>query len=169
MAVTLDELLDSSQPGLGDPLLSDKWRIISLPTMRGVSLSPLACEEVDLPFPIYQASSKQIATVDVHFPKGTSISGFSLMFGLDQTAAVIKYADAWANSIQNPNTGGFYLPGAYKKNIEVALFNTKGKKVMTAIIRNCWPLGLSNLSLNGTGTRLMPSLQFQCDTQRLKF
>lgn len=169
MAVTLDELLDSNQPGLGDPMLSDKWRIVALPTIGGVSLSPLACEELDLPFPVYQETSKQIATVEVYFPKGTSLSGFSATFGLDHKAAVLRYADAWANLIQNPYTGGFRLPGVYKKNIEVALFDTKGTKVVTAVIRNCWPLGLSNLSLNGTGSRLMPVLQFQCDTQRLIF
>lgn len=169
MAVKLEELLDSTQPGLGDPLLSDKWRIISLPTISGVSLSPLACEEIDLPFPVYQESSKQIATVDVYFPKGTSLAGFNMTFGLDQTAAVLKYMDAWANLIQNPYTGGFRLPGVYKKNLEVGLFNTMGKKVVTVTLRNCWPLGLNALSLNGTGARLMPAVQFQCDTQRLKF
>lgn len=168
-AVTLDDLQDSSQPGLADPFTTEKWRLLSLPAIGGVSLSPLACEEVELPFPVFQEKSKEIASTAIYFPQGSSVSGFSMMFGLDQKLAVLKYMQAWSSLIQNPYTGGYRLPSAYKKNLQIALYDIKGQVIATAEIRNCWPLGMQGLQLNGQGGRGMGTVQFQCDAQRLLF
>lgn len=166
-AVTLDELLNDTEPGLADPHTTDRWRIRKFPSFGSTRISEVACEEVDLPFPIFQEKSKEVANTEIYFPGGTSISGFSCTFGLDQTAAIMKYVDAWSNTIQNPNTGGYRLPSAYKKNILVDLYNAKGEVIISAEIRNCWCMGMQNIQLNGQAARTMISVQFQCDTQRL--
>ncbi|AQT28611.1 putative tail tube protein [Erwinia phage vB_EamM_Yoloswag] len=165
-AVTIDELQDSSQPGLADPFMLDKWRFLTLPQIGGVSLSPLACEEVGLPFPVFQQKSKEVATTSTSWPSATSVEGFTAQFSLDEKLAVIKYYTAWQNLIQNPYTGGFRLPSQYKKNLQVALFNTQGTQVMVHELRSVWPLGMQELTLNGTGGRGMISIQFECDVAR---
>lgn len=169
MAVKLEELQDPLAPGLGDPVLSDKWRILSFPKISEESLSPLACEELDLPFPVYQESTSERASTVLYFPKGSSIAGFNTTFGLDHKLAVIRYFTAWQNLIQNPYTGGYRLPSAYKKDITVGIYDTKGTLLCTSTMRNCWPLGLSNIQLNGQSTRLMQNIQFRCDAQYLTF
>lgn len=168
-AVTLRELQDTSQPGLADPYTTEKWRILSFPSIGGVSLSSAACEEIEIPFPVFQVKSKEIASTSIHFPQGSSVEGFPAMFGIDQKAAVLRYFQSWSGLIQNPYTGGFRLPSVYKKNLQIALYDVKGNVIVTSEVRNCWPLGLQSLSLNGQGGRGMISVQFQCDAQRLIF
>lgn len=168
-AVTLDELQDSSQPGLADPFMLDKWRLLTLPTIGGVSLSPLACEEVGLPFPVFQQKTKEVATTSFSFPNSTSVEGFTAQFSLDQKLAVIRYYTAWQNLIQNPYTGGYRLPSAYKKILNVALYDNQGQQIMTQELRNVWPQGMQELSLNGTGGRGIISIQFECDVVRSLF
>lgn len=168
-AVTLDELQDSSQPGLADPFMLDKWRILTLPSISGVNLSPIACEEVGLPFPVFQQKTKEVATTSFSWPHATNVDGFTAQFGLDQKAAVIRYYTAWQNLIQNPYTGGMRLPSVYKKRLEVALFDNQGNQIMVQELRNVWPLGMQELSLNGTGGRGHISIQFECDVARSLF
>lgn len=168
-AVSLDEIQDTTQPGLDDPFMLDKWRLLSLPTMGGVNLSPLACEVVGVPFPVFQQKSKEVATTSFSWPHATSVDGFSAQFSLDQKLAVIKYYTAWQNLIQNPYTGGMRLPSAYKKNLEVALFDNQGQQVAVIELRNVWPLGMQELSLNNTGGRGIMSIQFECDVVRPQF
>lgn len=168
-AVTLTELMDASAPGLADPFTTEKWRIVSLPTIGGVSLSPLACEEIELPFPVYTEKSKEVASTQIHWPHGSSIDGFSSQWGIDQKAALMKYFQSWQTLIQNPYTGGFNLPSAYKKRLRVALFDIKGSVIATSEVRNVWPIGMQSLQLNGTGGRGVMTIQWKCDAQRLLF
>lgn len=168
-AVTLTELSDVQMPGLADPYTTEKWRIVSLPTIGGVSLSPLACEEIELPFPVFTAKSKEVASTQINWPQGSSVDGFSSQWGIDQKMAVLKYFQSWQNLIQNPFTGGFSLPSVYKKPIRVALYDIKGTVIATSEVRNAWPIGCQSLSLNGTGGRGMVSMQWKCDAQRILF
>ncbi|QYW03099.1 hypothetical protein pEaSNUABM13_00140 [Erwinia phage pEa_SNUABM_13] len=166
---TLADLQDTSAPGLDDPFMLDKWRIREFPTMGGVSLSPFACEEVDLPFSVFQSKSKEVASVAINWPHGSSIDGFNLMFGIDQRLAVMKYFTAWQNLIQNPYTGGMRLPSAYKKNMFIELYDNQGKMVAAMQLRNCWPVGGQGIQLNGTGGRGVWSVQMQLDAQIPEF
>lgn len=168
-AVTLTELTDASAPGLADPFTTEKWRIVSLPVIGGQNLSPLACEEIELPFPVYTEKSKEIASTQIHWPHGSSIDGFGSQWGIDQKAAVMKYFQNWQDLIQNPYTGGFRMPSVYKKHLRIALFDIQGKVIATSEVRSCWPVGMQSLSLNGAGGRGMISMQFKCDSQRLIF
>ncbi|QZE56331.1 hypothetical protein pEaSNUABM40_00135 [Erwinia phage pEa_SNUABM_40] len=163
---TLDDLNDSSAPGLDDPFMQDKWRVREFPVIGNYTLSPFACEEVDLPFSVYQQKSKEVATVQINWPHGSSVDGFSLLFGLDQKLAVMKYMTAWQNLIQNPYTGGFRLPSAYKKNIIIELYDNQGQMVGEQQLRNCWPIGGQSITLNGTGGRAMWSVQMALDVSR---
>lgn len=166
---TLDDLNDSTAPGLDDPFMQDKWRVRSFPVIGNISLSPFACEEVELPFSVYQSKSKEVATVNINWPHGSSVDGFSLMFGLDQKLAAIQYFNAWQNLIQNPYTGGFRLPAVYKKNLVVELYNNQGTMIATQELRNCWPMGGQGLQLNGTGGRSVWSVQMALDVVRTVF
>lgn len=168
-AVTLTELMSTNAVGLSDPYTTEKWRLVSLPTIGGITLSPLACEEIELPFPVFTDKSKEVATTQIHWPQGSSIDGFSSQWHLDQTAALMKYFQNWQMLIQNPYTGGMRMPSVYKKILRVALFDIKGNVIATSEVRGCWPIGLQPLQLNGTGGRGVMSLQFKCDAQRLLF
>ncbi|ARW58772.1 putative tail tube protein [Erwinia phage vB_EamM_Y3] len=163
---TLADLQDSSAPGLDDPFMQDKWRVRSFPAIGGFSLSPFACEEVELPFSVYQMKSKEVASVAIHTPQSSSVDGFSLMFGLDQKLAAMKYFNAWQSLIQNPYTGGFRLPSVYKKNIIVELYDGQGTMIGYQELRNCWPIGGQGLQLNGTGGRAVWSMQMAIDVSR---
>lgn len=168
-AVTLTELRNAKEAGLADPFTTEKWRILSLPSMGGITLNPIACEEIDLPFPTFTEKSKEIASTQIHWPHATSVDGFGSMWGLDQKLTLMKYFQNWAALIQNPYTGGFSLPSAYKKRIQIALFDIKGEIIARSEVRNCWPVGMQPLALNGTGTRGTISVQWKCDVQRLIF
>lgn len=166
---TLDDLQDNSAPGLDDPFMQDKWRVRSFPVIGGISLSPFACEEVDLPFAVYQSKSKEVASVNINWPHGSSVDGFSFIFGMDQKLAALKYFNAWSELIQNPYTGGFRLPSAYKKNVIVELYDNQGTMIAEQQLRNCWPIGGQGLQLNGTGGRAMWSVQMALDVSRTQF
>lgn len=166
MAVSYDELFDASANGLDDPYTLEKWRILDLPNVGPFMLSPLACEEVSLPFSIFQQKTREIATTSVSWPKAVSVSSFSARFHMDQKAAVLKYFGQWERLIQNPYTGGFYLPSRYKKNMTVALYDNAGVIIHQHELRNVWPQGVQELGLNGTGGRAVISIQFECDVVR---
>ncbi|MEG0373997.1 MAG: hypothetical protein RR672_00050 [Raoultibacter sp.] len=166
---TLDDLQDSSAPGLDDPFMQDKWRVRSFPIIGGIALSAFACEEVDLPFSVYQQKTKEVATVAINTPQSSSVDGFAFIFGMDQKLAALKYFTAWQSLVQNPYTGGFRLPSAYKKNIIVELYDNQGQMIATQELRNCWPLGGQNLQLNGTGGRAVWSVQMALDVSRTQF
>ena len=163
---TLDDLQDTSAPGLDDPFMQDKWRVRAFPVIGDVSLSPFACENVDLPFAAYQTKTKEIATASINTPQSSSVDGFSLSFGLDQKLAVMKYFTAWQNLIQNPYTGGFRLPSVYKKNLIIELYDNQGTMIGEQQLRNCWPIGGQSLQLNSTGGRAVWSVQMALDVAR---
>lgn len=162
-APTYNEVFDSPAQGLGDPYQIDKWRILSLPTMGSVALSPLACEEVELPFSAYQERSREVATTSITMARSVSVSSFSTRWHMDHYMAILKYFTAWENLIQNPYTGGFRLPSVYKKNIDIGLYNLGGDLVHRHTLRNIWPQGPQGLSLTAAGGRGMLSVQFFID------
>ncbi len=162
-AVTLDELNDTSLVGNDDPYFLDKWRVDAFPNIGPVLLSPVACEEVSLPFSMMQQKTREIATTAVKWPKTSTVNSFSFRFHLDQKFAVVKYFQQWETLIQNPYTGGFRLPSVYKKNINITLYDNQGTAIHRHTIRNCWPLGIQELALTGQGGRGVLSVMFECD------
>lgn len=163
MAVTYDEVFDDSQPGLSDPFQLDKWKILALPAIGSVTLSPYACEEIELPFSAYQERTREVATTSIALPRGVSVSSVTARFHVDQYLAVLKYFTAWENLIQNPYTGGFRLPSVYKKNIVIGLYTLDGTLAHRHTLRNIWPQGPQGLSLNPTGGKGELSVQFSLD------
>lgn len=163
MAVTLDELNDTSLVGNDDPFFLDKWKVDAFPNTGPILLNPIACEQVNLPFAMFQQKTREIATTTVKWPKTTTVQGFTAQFHVDQKLAVVAYFMQWENLIQNPYTGGFRLPSVYKKNIPITLYDNQGQPIHRHTIKNAWPLGLQELSLQGQGGRAVISVTFECD------
>ena len=154
-----------TQMSIGDyePHTTEKWIVREFPTFNGVTLDSVIAEAIDLPFPIFSDKSKSVASSQIYFPAGVSVSGFSVSMGVDQKLRALKFIDAWRSNIRNPRTGGYKTPSNYKRTLTVDLYNVKGDVIGSADLKNVWPLGLQQMQLDGEVRRNMISIQFMCD------
>lgn len=163
--ITLDEVMRGTEGDRG-PLLEYKWIIDSFPEIEGKETLPISyCEEVSLPFP--QISEKQftIAATNIMFPGASQIQAFDITVYEDQKARTLDYFLGWQSIVQNPYSGGFYPATFFKKDLKVYLLNNKNIPIYQALIRNVWPMGIQNLSLNYTGEdRVRLNVNMACDS-----
>lgn len=166
--LTLEHFIQMST-GDYEPHTTEKWLVREFPTFNGVTLDPTTAEAIDLPFPVFSDIGKSVASSQVFFPSGISISGFSVTMGVDQKLRALRYVNAWSANIRNPKTGGYKTPSNYKRTIVVDLYNVKGDVIGSSELKNIWPLGLQQMQLDGEVRRNMISIQFMCDNQAFTF
>ena len=164
--VTFDEL-DSFTKTDGAPWLSSRWRLLRLPTINGNSPSELMVEEMSLPMLGYEARTKHYGSNSMSFVGGVQIEGFNMSMIVDDAWRSVRYINDWFQTMQNPKTGGFYLPSRYMKTIRVAMFNTEGDQILTSKIDNCWPLSMGSPQLSASSDKTVISVEFKCFWQTL--
>lgn len=155
--VTLSDLKNDVLRG-NNSLYKFQWRVPVMPSINGVAepvtgtyvLPPLNVEALTLPMPRQNTVNAEIAAATLFFADKTEIEEFNMVVKEDDKMNSLKYFTAWNHNIQNPYTGGFYLPSRYKKNIEVYLFNSQGEVVMSAWLKGVWPNNIENLELDNT-------------------
>lgn len=166
MTVTLEQL-EMYSSGEYEPWLSDKWKVLDMPAINGLKLPAPLIETVGLPFNTLMDRPKSIASGEIYFANGTRVGQFTMGCALTSRLHSLRYFDTWMQMVQNPFTGGFRLPSTYKKNVSVGLYDTKGKLIVTAEVRNCWPTEFSGVE-PATSPSLQPlTVQFKCDAFRL--
>ena len=167
-AVTFDELNSFLQEEY-EPWLSNRWRVVEMPTINNFRLSALVVETLNLPMLGYEARTKHYGSSSMSFVGGQQIDGFSMTLLLDDGWNSVKYITDWFATMQNPNTGGFYLPSYYMKDIKVAIFNNKGEQIVTSTISNVWPLTIGAPELNPQSNKTTVNVEFKCFWQTLKW
>lgn len=149
---------------VGGPLLSWKWVLDQFPDIDGRRLPNFYCTSINLPFHQIEEKTKQVAATTIYLAGYSQIQSFDMELFEDDTAQTIDYFQAWQDLIQNPQTGGYFPAANYKRDLAVALLNTKSDTIATARLINCFPLGMQNLPLNYSGgDTVKPSVNFACD------
>lgn len=166
MTVTLEQF-ERYSSGEYEPWMSDKWKVLAMPTINGIVLPPELIESVVPPFNTLQERAKNIASSEIYFANGTRPGQFSMECSNTARLHALKYFDTWMQAVQNPFTGGFRLPSTYKKNVSCALYDTTGKQILTIEVRNCWPVSYDGLPLGRQPESSPLQVQFKCDACRL--
>lgn len=151
-AIPLDlDSVQNAMSGYGEPLDSFKWCIESLPSFFGLTIPKEYVLEASIPMPTFGSQQKQTAATVITLPDVGEISGFDLVLHEDQKGSTFKYIISWMEHIQNPHSGGFYLPYNYKRDLIVQLQNKKGEVAIRAKLKGCYPHSPSPISLSGGG------------------
>ena len=150
--VTLSDLGDERLRGKNS-LYKFLWRVAAMPTIKGIeggtyTLPPLNVETITLPLPRQGVTQAEVAATTSY---------------LDDKLTSLQYFIEWNKSIQNPYTGGFYLPSRYKKNFEVVLFDGGGKPTMTALLIGVWPNTIQEMELDATDDKHKINVSFSVD------
>lgn len=149
---------------VGGPLLSWKWVLDQFPEIDGRRLPNFYCTSINLPFPQIAEKTKSVAATTVYLAGASQIQSFDMELFEDDTAQTIDYFQAWQDLIQNPQSGGYFPAANYKRNLKVALMNTKSEVIGEADLISCFPLGVQNLPLNHSGgDTVKPSVNIACD------
>ena len=142
--ITLDQLEHCWDQGDG-PWLSHQWRVLEFPTIGGLKLDPILCEEIVLPLPTFGEREKSLGSGTLSLAATSSAGQLEMVFGLDNKFRALKYLNNWDLLIQNPYTGGFRLPSVYMKEISVGYFSGDGTQVARGVCRNAWPTTYSGI------------------------
>lgn len=175
-SVTLSDLGNKKQRS-SNSLYKFLWRVPVMPTIQGVAepvsgsyeLPPLNVEALTLPLPTQNVVDAQIAAATLFFADKSAIEQFNMVVKEDDMLTSLKYFTAWNHNIQNPYTGGFYLPSRYKKNIEVFLFNSQGEVVMSVWLKGVWPTNIENFELDNTDDKHKLNISMSVDAVIPKF
>ncbi len=166
--VTFDEL-SSYMSGDKEPWLSNRWRVLNFPTMGGATLSHLVCESMDLPIPQFDVRTKHYGAWSLHFVGGSNVDGFSMQLYVDDAWRSVKYITAWQSCMQNPDTGGFYLPSYYMRDLQIGLYNHKGESILTSTVQDVFPISMSEPALTANSDKLAITVQFKTWWNTLKW
>lgn len=162
--------LQGVMSGYGEPLKGFKWCIESFPTFFGRTIPKEYCLSATLPMPTLGTQQKQHGGHVITLPSTSEISGFDLTLHEDQKGTSFKYIMSWMEHVQNPHSGGFYLPANYKRNLMVQLQNDRGEVAIRAELVGVWPTSPSPISLEGNSS---DAIKIQCgfaiDTMIPKF
>lgn len=155
--VTLSDLSNEELRGKNS-LYKFAWRVEAMPIISGVAspltgtyrLPPLNVEALTLPMPQQSVTEAVVSATTVYFADKHQIDQFNMTVKEDEYLSSLKYFTAWNHNIQNPYTGGFYLPSRYKKDIPVMLFDNQGREVMRAKLKGVWPNTIQQFELDNT-------------------
>ena len=165
--VTLSDLGDERLRGKNS-LYKFLWRVAAMPTIKGIeggtyTLPPLNVETITLPLPRQGVTQAEVAATTIYFADKGEIDQFNMICKEDDKLTSLQYFIEWNKSIQNPYTGGFYLPSRYKKNFEVVLFDGGGKPTMTALLIGVWPNTIQEMELDATDDKHKINVSFSVD------
>ncbi len=162
--------LQGVMSGYGEPLKGFRWCIESFPTFFGRTIPKEYVLSCTLPMPTFGTQQKQNGAHTITLPTASEISGFDLTLHEDQKGSSFKYIMCWMEHVQNPHSGGMYLPPNYKRDLTVQLQNDRGEVAIRAELVGVWPTSPSPISLEGAGN---DAIKIQCgfsiDTMIPKF
>tara|TARA_Y100001963_G_scaffold127143_1_gene180307 strand:- start:3443 stop:3967 length:525 start_codon:yes stop_codon:yes gene_type:complete len=169
--VTLSDVSgNSEQTRVSEPLPKHLWRVEEMPEIEGIRLPPVQIETMSLPMPQFGVGEAVVAATSLYFPEASQVQAFNMVIHESYKAHALKYLIKWNENIQNPYSGGFYLPARYKKNIRVILFNYQGEAVMAARLNHIWPTTINELDLpNSDGDNHKISVSFSVDAMIPEF
>jgi len=153
-----------------DPLLSFKWVVLALPSFGGITLPREYVEAVNLPF--YNTNIEQevfIAGSYLYFPGFQNITATDITFYEDKNLTTTLWLEAWRKAIRNPDTGLYYLPASYKRDVPVALLDQGNNTILTATLKGIWPAARGQFDLTYTdNSRIRIQQNFSVDDQDIK-
>lgn len=149
------------------PMMQFKWIVIDFPTINGVKLPSSYFETVNLPFSGFALNTKEVATTNINFPGNSSFDSFELQMYEDEYMTTSLFIQDWKSLTQNPYTGGYRTPVHYWKNMRIGLMDSNNVIRTESVIRNCWPIMQSAITLNQENGRLMLNVQMSCTSQYL--
>ena len=152
-----------------EPLPNWTWRIVSFPTFGSIELSPKMVKSCTLPLPKFSPRSKVVGATTVTSAGMSEVDAFDLVIQENQKVDGLNYINNWMANIQNPFTGGYYLPSRYKKNIDIVLYNVLGEPILEATLKNVWPTTIQSWELNSESGFRELSVNFACDATILDF
>lgn len=155
-ALPLDfDSMQAAFTGYGEPLLGFRWTIEDFPEFFGIKIPRQYCLETSLPTATMGTMTKQMGGTQITLPDVGEVSSFDIQFHEDQKGTTHKYLTAWNEHIQNPYSGGFYLPFTYKRDLWLQLQNNRGEVAIRVMLKGVWPTSLSPLSLNYNGSNVV--------------
>jgi hypothetical protein len=164
--LTVDELNTYFSSKERSPQMLWKWKLLEFPNLGSGITSPpdFYCEKINLPFSQISEKTKNIAATNIFLAGLSQIQSFDIEIYEDEQLSSLLYLTEWQNSIQNPQTGGYFPANNYKKDMTVHLYNSQNVATFKILLRNCFPLGLQNISLAyDTNDRMRHNINFACD------
>lgn len=131
-----------------DPLLLFKWYATSVPFAELGPIGPEYIETIEIPFNNVKSEPVFRGGGYVYFPGFHDVSAFNVTFYADAQGRSLKYLMQWKDKIKNFKTGIYALPGAYKRDWQVALLAPDGTTVATAKLIGCWPADTNQINLD---------------------
>jgi hypothetical protein len=165
--LNVDNLMAMHSAEGRQPMMQSKWIVMEFPEIGGVKLPTSYFETLGLPFAAFSLNTKEVATTNINFPGNSSIDSFELQMFEDEFMTTSLYFQSWADTIQNPYTGGYYTPVHYWKNVRIGFMDSQNRIRTESQIRNAWPIMQSQVTFNQENGRLMTSIQMSCTSQRL--
>lgn len=160
--ITLEEL-EKYSSGEYEPWFENMWRVDKMPAIGKGSLPSPLVETVNLPLPTFGERTKQIASTTIYLASASDPGSFTLEVAQTARLHALRYFTDWQALVQNPYTGGYRMPSVYKKNISVTLYDTTGKPIVQATVRNCWPVSYEGLTLGRTQNNSPGQVQMRAE------
>jgi len=146
--LTLDEFYEK-RSGDRSPMLDFYWYCLELP----FDLDPSYVETVSLPMPSINMKPVFMGAKFRQFPGFRELSAFDITFYEDVAMRTRNWLIDWQNKIMDPETGTYFLPGNYKRNMKFALTDgrTTDTPIVTVELINVWPTTTSAIELQNAG------------------
>ena len=146
--LSLDEFT-KARSGDRSPLLDFYWYCVELP----FDLDPSYVETVSLPVPSINMKPVFMGARFRQYPGFRELSAFDITFYEDVSLRTHRWIEDWRNRIMDPETGTYFLPGNYKRNMKFALTDgrTTDTPVMTVTLVDVWPTTTSAFELQNAG------------------
>jgi hypothetical protein len=100
---------------------------------------PTYLEHVNIPHPSVNVKPLFGGGTFTYYAGFVEISAFNATFYEDVGMRTAKWLTSWRNRIRNPESGAFFLPKDYKRDLHFTLFNTRGEPILRVQAKNCWP------------------------------
>ena len=164
---TLDDILGLE--GEKEPLANWTWRVLDFPAFGSLRLDSRLVKSTSLPMPKFAPRSKTLGATTVTSAGMSEVDAFDLVIQESQQLDGLKYIVNWMNNVQNPDTGGYYLPSRYKKNLTIVLYDIKGTPIMNSTLKNVWPTTVGQWELNSESGFRELQVNFSCDANIIEF
>jgi hypothetical protein len=91
-------------------------------------------------------------------------TSFSMSFFEDQELRTLDFLRTWNSEIQDQETGEYYLPYNYKRDMQVDLQSIEGNVIKTIKLLGCFPANVSPYPLqSATAERVIVQATFSAD------
>lgn len=153
-----------------DPLLNFRWVIngdLPFGVMFGVDHSYV--QSIDLPFGNITSGNQFMGGGYNYFPQFHDTSAFNMSMYPDSQGKTLKWILHWKSMVKNLKSNLYGLPKDFKKDISVALLDSKANPIIIGTLRGCWPTDTGNISLNYDGASTLEFTQaFSIDSSEFE-